>query len=336
MCRRDRRRYSCEPSVKTAVGTGVHMVLTGKPATNHIVVRSNSMHRPRPTNSRRHADATVAIPDGPDPDPCPDRRGRRRCVHSDRERIADRERHCRPRCRGRAGLPIRRRRWGWRGPVGRGRVRREHRIPASAWPAFAACLRAHGANVADPVLDKNGDPQWAGEIKQFMTESVRAACQPIIAALEGQKGGRNRPTFTLESELAFAGVHPGARVPDLARPDLDDRRRQDAGGLRQAGSGGLGGARGVQLGVDRNDGFAVAGAVMRRRRLAAGLVGVVTVGAVVAAGVVMSPRLGSPSATEGTGNGAASATGTGTRGPRRGWSRSPGRPSSQASRCRAR
>jgi hypothetical protein len=76
--------------------------------------------------------------------------------------------------------------------------------PAQAWPAFAACLRAHGANVADPVLDKNGDPQWAGEIKQFMTEPVRAACQPIIAGLEGQKDGRNRPAFTLESELAFA------------------------------------------------------------------------------------------------------------------------------------
>jgi hypothetical protein len=77
--------------------------------------------------------------------------------------------------------------------------------PAEAWPAFAACLRAHGANVADPVLDRNGDPQWAGEIKQYMTAPVQAACQPILAALESQGDKPNRPTFTFESELAFAG-----------------------------------------------------------------------------------------------------------------------------------
>ena len=76
--------------------------------------------------------------------------------------------------------------------------------PAVAWPAFAACLRAHGATVADPVLDKNGDPQWAGEIKQYMTAPVQAACQPILAGLEGKGDKPNRPTFTLESELAFA------------------------------------------------------------------------------------------------------------------------------------
>jgi len=76
--------------------------------------------------------------------------------------------------------------------------------PAEVWPAFAACLRAHGANIADPVLDKNGDPQWAGEIKQYMTEPVRAACQPILAGLEGQSDKPNRATFTFESELANA------------------------------------------------------------------------------------------------------------------------------------
>jgi hypothetical protein len=76
--------------------------------------------------------------------------------------------------------------------------------PAVAWPAFAACLRAHGANIADPILDRNGDPQWAGEIKQYMTKPVQEACQPILAALESQGDKPNRPTFTLESELAFA------------------------------------------------------------------------------------------------------------------------------------
>ena len=116
--------------------------------------------------------------------------------------------------------------------------------PAEAWPAFAACLRAHGANIADPVLDKNGDPQWAGEIKQYMTEPVRAACQPILAATRRPGAtSRNRATFTFESELANAACMRDARLPDLARSDLDDRRGQHAGGVRQGGSGRPGGAR---------------------------------------------------------------------------------------------
>src|SRR6478672_4804606 len=75
-------------------------------------------------------------------------------------------------------------------------------LPSAGGPAPSgaeASPGAHGANSADPVLDKNGDPQWAGEIKQYMTEPVRAACQPILAGLEGQSDKPNRATFTFES-----------------------------------------------------------------------------------------------------------------------------------------
>jgi peptidoglycan hydrolase-like protein with peptidoglycan-binding domain len=54
---------------------------------------------------------------------------------------------------------------------------------------------------------------------------------------------------------------------------------------------------------------------MPRRRLAAAFVGVIAVAVVVAVGVPISQRLGSPSATQGTGKGGASANGSAPAGP---------------------
>ena len=92
--------------------------------------------------------------------------------------------------------------------------------PLVAWPAFAACLRAHGANVADPVLDANGDPQWGDDLKQLLTEPLRAACSPIIEAVSegGKLDGRIRPTYSIESELAHAACMRSHGLPTWPDP----------------------------------------------------------------------------------------------------------------------
>jgi hypothetical protein len=96
--------------------------------------------------------------------------------------------------------------------------------PAQAWPAFAACLRAHGLQAADPELDDNGDPIWAGDIKEGITRQIEADCGPVIAALEKNGvDGRNRPGYTYASELAHATCMREHGLPDWPDPNLDDR-----------------------------------------------------------------------------------------------------------------
>jgi len=96
--------------------------------------------------------------------------------------------------------------------------------PAEAWPAFAACLRAHGANVADPEVDQNGDPHWGDDLKRYMTEPIHAACKDIIAAIdEGgtSKGGRVRPAFSYDSQLAHAECMRSHGFPTWPDPDAN-------------------------------------------------------------------------------------------------------------------
>jgi hypothetical protein len=96
--------------------------------------------------------------------------------------------------------------------------------PAVAWPAFASCLRAHGANVADPEVDANGDPHWGDDLKQSITDQIRAGCEGIIAAVdEGGtlKGGRVRPVYSYESELAQAACMRTHGLPTWPDPDPD-------------------------------------------------------------------------------------------------------------------
>ena len=92
--------------------------------------------------------------------------------------------------------------------------------PFVAWPAFAACLRAHGLQVADPEVDASGNPQWADDLKANITDAIRAECAPIIAAVdEGGtlKGGRRSATYSFDSEIAHAACmreHGLANWPD--------------------------------------------------------------------------------------------------------------------------
>jgi hypothetical protein len=98
--------------------------------------------------------------------------------------------------------------------------------PAEAWPAYAACLRSHGIQVADPVVDVNGDPEWTsgGDIKKLITPKIAADCGPIIAAVTETNGANDRPrrSYSYDSQVAHAACmreHGLAEWPD---PDPND------------------------------------------------------------------------------------------------------------------
>jgi hypothetical protein len=96
--------------------------------------------------------------------------------------------------------------------------------PAQAWPAFAACLRAHGLNVPDPDIDENGDPIWSNDVdlKKDISEPARRACNPIIAAIRESGPKRPRATYTFESLVAHAACMRGHGVPTWPDPDPND------------------------------------------------------------------------------------------------------------------
>jgi len=95
--------------------------------------------------------------------------------------------------------------------------------PAVAWPAFAACLRAHGINVPDPVVDEQGEASWDTGIdfKSLMTRTTEHDCGPLIAALT-KAPGRRPHSYTFDSEVAHSAClrdHGLTRYPD---PDPND------------------------------------------------------------------------------------------------------------------
>jgi hypothetical protein len=106
--------------------------------------------------------------------------------------------------------------------------------PFVAWPAFAACLRAHGLQIADPEVDANGDPHWGDDLKKNITDAIRADCSPIIAAIdEGgtvKGGSRSRHTYSFESEVAHAEC---MREQGLA--NWPDPNPNDSGGVMPPG-----------------------------------------------------------------------------------------------------
>lgn len=106
--------------------------------------------------------------------------------------------------------------------------------PAQAWPAFAACLRAHGLQVADPEVDDNGDPVWATDIKQGMTNKIQADCAPTIAGVSDTKDGRHRPTYTYESELANAACMRDHGLTNWPDPDPNNLAAQMPPGFDKA------------------------------------------------------------------------------------------------------
>jgi hypothetical protein len=90
--------------------------------------------------------------------------------------------------------------------------------PAIAWPAFAACLRAHGIDVADPTIDDQGQPQFAPgvDLSSQVTSAIQAACGPIIAAVTATKVGK---TYAFDSLVAHAACLRQHGLPNYPDPD---------------------------------------------------------------------------------------------------------------------
>ena len=58
--------------------------------------------------------------------------------------------------------------------------------PAIAFPQYAAGLRAHGVQVADPHIDAQGQPVWSDPTAvKFVSDAVDKACLQLLANLPG-------------------------------------------------------------------------------------------------------------------------------------------------------
>jgi hypothetical protein len=119
------------------------------------------------------------------------------------------------------------------GPVGSALPSGAITDPLIAWPAFAACLRSHGIQIADPEIDAKGDPHWADDFKKLITDAISRACSPILAAIdEGgpASNGRPRTTFSFDSEIAHA-----ACMREHGLVNWPDPNPNDSGGVMPPG-----------------------------------------------------------------------------------------------------
>lgn len=94
--------------------------------------------------------------------------------------------------------------------------------PTAAWSAWAGCLRGHGLAVADPSIDRQGQPHFASGVNldQLVTTAMHTACDPLIQAVTASKGGGS--TYTFDSLVAFAGCLRQHGLPDYPDPDPNE------------------------------------------------------------------------------------------------------------------
>jgi hypothetical protein len=106
--------------------------------------------------------------------------------------------------------------------------------PAVAWPAFAACLRAHGLNVADPVLNDQGEAQFTPglDLKTLVAPAIEQACSPLIAGVTGTKAGAK--SYDFDSLVAHAACLRQHGMPNYPDPDPNATVQQLAPGFSKA------------------------------------------------------------------------------------------------------
>jgi hypothetical protein len=100
--------------------------------------------------------------------------------------------------------------------------------PAVAWPAFAACLRAHGADVPDPQIDSDGNPRFPAnlDIKAILVAqpTTQQDCAPLLALVTETKGGSSH-SYSFESLLAHAACLREHGLPDYPDPNPNEEAR---------------------------------------------------------------------------------------------------------------
>lgn len=105
--------------------------------------------------------------------------------------------------------------------------------PAVAWPAFAACLRAHGLDVPDPQLDQQGQPDFGTiDLKSMITPAIGEACLPIVAAVTSVKPSAK--SYTFDSLVAHAACLRSHGLPSYPDPDPNAASAQMAPGYDKA------------------------------------------------------------------------------------------------------
>ena len=92
--------------------------------------------------------------------------------------------------------------------------------PAHVWAQWAACMRQHGAQISDPTLNAQNQPQFDQSQLAAIPESVktaaRQACQSIIANLQA---GTPSKTVDPQKALAIARCMRSHSVTDFPDPD---------------------------------------------------------------------------------------------------------------------
>jgi hypothetical protein len=72
--------------------------------------------------------------------------------------------------------------------------------PRTAILQYAACMRAHGANVPDPTFDQHGNPQWPSgtDVKGAGNPAAAQACYSILQTVSSAR----RPSPPTAAQLA--------------------------------------------------------------------------------------------------------------------------------------
>ena len=87
-----------------------------------------------------------------------------------------------------------------------------------AWLAFAACIRAHGANLPDPTFDQSGNPQWSVNPKTLPQAAV-TACRSDLQAASGGSSGQAPTAPQLAQLTRFAQCMRQHGIPNFPDPD---------------------------------------------------------------------------------------------------------------------
>lgn len=110
--------------------------------------------------------------------------------------------------------------------------------PRTAPLQFAACMRAHGVNVADPTFGQNGAPQWSPGTKETLSQNPAAyqACSPILLRASGGPP-QSPPTAAQLAQLTrFAQCIRQHGVPDFPDPDPQNGHFHGYAAVVQAGA----------------------------------------------------------------------------------------------------